>query len=52
MAEGQEICVIEAMKMQNSLIAAKAAKVRPMDTLPPLHQPTLQHITPPPITRD
>uniref|UniRef100_A0A8C7KL02 propionyl-CoA carboxylase n=1 Tax=Oncorhynchus kisutch TaxID=8019 RepID=A0A8C7KL02_ONCKI len=35
-AEGQEICVIEAMKMQNSLIAAKAAKVRPMDT-PPLH---------------
>uniref|UniRef100_A0A4W5KWP3 Lipoyl-binding domain-containing protein n=1 Tax=Hucho hucho TaxID=62062 RepID=A0A4W5KWP3_9TELE len=27
-AEGQEICVIEAMKMQNSLIAAKAAKVR------------------------
>uniref|UniRef100_A0A8C7HAJ0 Propionyl-CoA carboxylase alpha chain, mitochondrial n=1 Tax=Oncorhynchus kisutch TaxID=8019 RepID=A0A8C7HAJ0_ONCKI len=27
-AEGQEICVIEAMKMQNSLIAAKAAKVK------------------------
>uniref|UniRef100_A0A8C7P4X1 Propionyl-CoA carboxylase subunit alpha n=1 Tax=Oncorhynchus mykiss TaxID=8022 RepID=A0A8C7P4X1_ONCMY len=53
-AEGQEICVIEAMKMQNSLIAAKAAKVRPMDTPPPpppppLHQPTLQHITTPPL---
>uniref|UniRef100_A0A3P8X8K1 Propionyl-CoA carboxylase alpha chain, mitochondrial n=1 Tax=Esox lucius TaxID=8010 RepID=A0A3P8X8K1_ESOLU len=27
-AEGQEICVIEAMKMQNSLIAARAAKVK------------------------
>lgn len=26
-AEGQEICVIEAMKMQNSMTAAKAAKV-------------------------
>uniref|UniRef100_A0A8C9WRK4 Propionyl-CoA carboxylase alpha chain, mitochondrial n=1 Tax=Scleropages formosus TaxID=113540 RepID=A0A8C9WRK4_SCLFO len=28
-AEGQEICVIEAMKMQNSMTAAKTAKVRP-----------------------
>uniref|UniRef100_A0A8C5GAP5 Propionyl-CoA carboxylase alpha chain, mitochondrial n=1 Tax=Gouania willdenowi TaxID=441366 RepID=A0A8C5GAP5_GOUWI len=27
-AEGQEICVIEAMKMQNSLAAAKQAKVK------------------------
>uniref|UniRef100_A0A8C2AYS4 Propionyl-CoA carboxylase alpha chain, mitochondrial n=1 Tax=Cyprinus carpio TaxID=7962 RepID=A0A8C2AYS4_CYPCA len=27
-AEGQEICVIEAMKMQNSMTAAKAAKVK------------------------
>lgn len=27
-AEGQEICVIEAMKMQNSLTAAKTAKVK------------------------
>ncbi|CAJ1066531.1 propionyl-CoA carboxylase alpha chain%2C mitochondrial [Xyrichtys novacula] len=27
-AEGQEICVIEAMKMQNSLTAAKQAKVK------------------------
>uniref|UniRef100_A0A3Q2T720 Propionyl-CoA carboxylase alpha chain, mitochondrial n=1 Tax=Fundulus heteroclitus TaxID=8078 RepID=A0A3Q2T720_FUNHE len=27
-AEGQEICVIEAMKMQNSLTAAKPAKVK------------------------
>lgn len=26
-SEGQEICVIEAMKMQNSLTAAKQAKV-------------------------
>lgn len=26
-AEGQEICVIEAMKMQNSLTAARPAKV-------------------------
>lgn len=26
-AEGQEICVIEAMKMQNSMTAAKTAKV-------------------------
>lgn len=26
-AEGQEICVIEAMKMQNSLTAVKQAKV-------------------------
>lgn len=26
-AEGQEICVIEAMKMQNSMTAARAAKV-------------------------
>ncbi|KAG9349570.1 hypothetical protein JZ751_028018 [Albula glossodonta] len=28
-AEGQEICVIEAMKMQNSMTAAKTAKVGP-----------------------
>uniref|UniRef100_A0A671KY55 Propionyl-CoA carboxylase alpha chain, mitochondrial n=1 Tax=Sinocyclocheilus anshuiensis TaxID=1608454 RepID=A0A671KY55_9TELE len=27
-AEGQEICVIEAMKMQNSMTAAKTAKVK------------------------
>ncbi|XP_053163807.1 propionyl-CoA carboxylase alpha chain, mitochondrial isoform X1 [Hemicordylus capensis] len=27
-AEGQEICVIEAMKMQNSLVAAKTGKVK------------------------
>uniref|UniRef100_A0A7M4FL85 Propionyl-CoA carboxylase alpha chain, mitochondrial n=1 Tax=Crocodylus porosus TaxID=8502 RepID=A0A7M4FL85_CROPO len=27
-SEGQEICVIEAMKMQNSLIAAKTGKVK------------------------
>uniref|UniRef100_H3AY54 Propionyl-CoA carboxylase subunit alpha n=1 Tax=Latimeria chalumnae TaxID=7897 RepID=H3AY54_LATCH len=27
-AEGQEICVIEAMKMQNSMTAAKPAKVK------------------------
>uniref|UniRef100_A0A8C3XMH9 Propionyl-CoA carboxylase subunit alpha n=1 Tax=Chelydra serpentina TaxID=8475 RepID=A0A8C3XMH9_CHESE len=27
-SEGQEICVIEAMKMQNSLIAAKSGKVK------------------------
>ncbi|MBN3307634.1 PCCA carboxylase, partial [Amia calva] len=27
-AEGQEICVIEAMKMQNSMTAARTAKVR------------------------
>ncbi|XP_010773197.1 propionyl-CoA carboxylase alpha chain, mitochondrial-like [Notothenia coriiceps] len=27
-AEGQEICVIEAMKMQNSLTAARGAKVK------------------------
>ncbi|XP_071598608.1 propionyl-CoA carboxylase alpha chain, mitochondrial isoform X2 [Heliangelus exortis] len=27
-AEGQEICVIEAMKMQNSMIAAKTGKVK------------------------
>lgn len=27
-AEGQEICVIEAMKMQNSLTAVKQAKVK------------------------
>ncbi|KAI4877054.1 hypothetical protein NFI96_011297 [Prochilodus magdalenae] len=27
-AEGQEICVIEAMKMQNSMAAAKTAKVK------------------------
>ena len=27
MAEGQEICVIEAMKMQNSMTAAKTGKV-------------------------
>ncbi|KAH0624519.1 hypothetical protein JD844_032086 [Phrynosoma platyrhinos] len=26
--EGQEICVIEAMKMQNSLVAAKTGKVK------------------------
>lgn len=26
-SEGQEICVIEAMKMQNSMIAAKTGKV-------------------------
>uniref|UniRef100_A0ACB8FJZ9 Uncharacterized protein n=1 Tax=Sphaerodactylus townsendi TaxID=933632 RepID=A0ACB8FJZ9_9SAUR len=26
--EGQEICVIEAMKMQNSLAAAKTGKVK------------------------
>ncbi|XP_053240457.1 propionyl-CoA carboxylase alpha chain, mitochondrial isoform X2 [Podarcis raffonei] len=27
-AEGQEVCVIEAMKMQNSLVAAKTGKVK------------------------
>ncbi|XP_067668543.1 propionyl-CoA carboxylase alpha chain, mitochondrial-like [Haliotis asinina] len=27
-AEGQEVCVLEAMKMQNSLVAAKVAKVK------------------------
>ncbi|KAJ8309686.1 hypothetical protein KUTeg_011551 [Tegillarca granosa] len=27
-AEGQEVCVLEAMKMQNSLIAAKMGKVK------------------------
>ncbi|KYO39416.1 hypothetical protein Y1Q_0021070 [Alligator mississippiensis] len=27
-SEGQEICVIEAMKMQNSLVAAKTGKVK------------------------
>ncbi|PKK32604.1 propionyl CoA carboxylase, alpha polypeptide, partial [Columba livia] len=27
-SEGQEICVIEAMKMQNSMIAAKTGKVK------------------------
>ncbi|XP_029442195.1 propionyl-CoA carboxylase alpha chain, mitochondrial-like [Rhinatrema bivittatum] len=27
-SEGQEICVIEAMKMQNSMSAAKTAKVK------------------------
>ncbi|XP_073425604.1 propionyl-CoA carboxylase alpha chain, mitochondrial isoform X1 [Dendrobates tinctorius] len=37
-SEGQEICVIEAMKMQNSMIAAKTAKVtsvhcKPGDTV-------------------
>ncbi|MGH0151756.1 UNVERIFIED_CONTAM: hypothetical protein FKN15_023175, partial [Acipenser sinensis] len=32
-AEGQEICVIEAMKMQNSMTAAKAAKVFLMGVL-------------------
>ena len=26
-AEGQEVCILEAMKMQNSLIAQKSAKV-------------------------
>lgn len=26
-AEGQEVCVLEAMKMQNSLVAAKTGKV-------------------------
>ncbi|XP_047459554.1 propionyl-CoA carboxylase alpha chain, mitochondrial [Mugil cephalus] len=33
-AEGQEICVIEAMKMQNSLTAAKAAKVKSVHCKP------------------
>ncbi|XP_070173853.1 propionyl-CoA carboxylase alpha chain, mitochondrial-like [Littorina saxatilis] len=27
-AEGQEVCVLEAMKMQNSLVAAKVSKVK------------------------
>ena len=27
-AEGQEVCILEAMKMQNSLVAAKFSKVR------------------------
>ena len=26
-AEGQEVCILEAMKMQNSLVAAKVSKV-------------------------
>ncbi|XP_043927169.1 propionyl-CoA carboxylase alpha chain, mitochondrial isoform X2 [Protopterus annectens] len=33
-AEGQEICVIEAMKMQNSLTAAKTAKVKAVHCKP------------------
>uniref|UniRef100_A0A671W3A2 Propionyl-CoA carboxylase alpha chain, mitochondrial n=1 Tax=Sparus aurata TaxID=8175 RepID=A0A671W3A2_SPAAU len=33
-AEGQEICVIEAMKMQNSLTAAKQAKVKKVHCKP------------------
>ncbi|XP_068183307.1 propionyl-CoA carboxylase alpha chain, mitochondrial [Antennarius striatus] len=33
-AEGQEICVIEAMKMQNSLTAAKQAKVKSVHCKP------------------
>uniref|UniRef100_A0AAY4E4Q6 Propionyl-CoA carboxylase alpha chain, mitochondrial n=1 Tax=Denticeps clupeoides TaxID=299321 RepID=A0AAY4E4Q6_9TELE len=33
-AEGQEICVIEAMKMQNSMTAAKTAKVRSVHCKP------------------
>ena len=39
-AEGQEICVIEAMKMQNSMTAARTAKVTltsPMTTLSCIH---------------
>ena len=28
MGEGQEVCVLEAMKMQNSLVAMRGAKVR------------------------
>ncbi len=26
--EGQEVCVLEAMKMQNSMVAGKSGKVR------------------------
>ncbi|XP_056147680.1 propionyl-CoA carboxylase alpha chain, mitochondrial isoform X2 [Lampris incognitus] len=33
-AEGQEICVIEAMKMQNSMAAAKTAKVKSVHCKP------------------
>ncbi|XP_071767542.1 propionyl-CoA carboxylase alpha chain, mitochondrial [Centroberyx gerrardi] len=33
-AEGQEICVIEAMKMQNSMTAAKTAKVKSVHCKP------------------
>ncbi|KAJ8256075.1 hypothetical protein COCON_G00199390 [Conger conger] len=33
-AEGQEICVIEAMKMQNSMTAAKMAKVKSVHCKP------------------
>lgn len=33
-AEGQEICVIEAMKMQNSMTAVKAAKVKSVHCKP------------------
>ncbi|XP_064167943.1 propionyl-CoA carboxylase alpha chain, mitochondrial [Anguilla rostrata] len=33
-AEGQEICVIEAMKMQNSMTAARAAKVKSVHCKP------------------
>lgn len=32
-SEGQEICVIEAMKMQNSMIAAKTGKVSHLRSL-------------------
>lgn len=30
--EGQEICVVEAMKMQNKLVASKAGKVAKINT--------------------
>ncbi|OCT95425.1 propionyl-CoA carboxylase subunit alpha L homeolog isoform X1 [Xenopus laevis] len=33
-SEGQEICVIEAMKMQNSMTAAKTAKVKSLHVKP------------------
>ena len=27
-SEGQEVCILEAMKMQNSLVAAKSGKIK------------------------